>query len=272
MNFIPALRPPSDASKHPWWFVFQNNLLLVRRTTIDETLPYIVSPIIFESLLVDKQYLGTYGSTGCYAARLPAGAPLPDGFDWIGLRELFGVIEEDLLWIAGRANQMVHWAANHQYCGRCGKPTREKQDERARICDACHLVNYPRISPAIIVAVVRDNRLLLARSTRFKAGFHSVLAGFVETGETLEETVRREVFEEVGIDVRNIRYFGSQPWPFPDSLMVAFTAEYAGGEITLNDDEIVTADWYTAADLPRVPVKLSIARSLIDWFVESFPG
>ena len=129
---------------------------------------------------------------------------------------------------------------------------------------------YPRISPAVIVAVVRDKRILLARSTRFTSSFHSVLAGFVETGETLEDAVRREIFEEVGIQVRNIRYFGSQPWPFPDSLMVAFTAEYAGGEITLDDNEIVTADWYSAAELPRVPGKISIARRLIDWFTETY--
>ena len=270
MNFVPSLHPPPDASQPPWWFVFQHNRLLVLRNTGDRAVPYLISPSSLEPLLVDRQYLGAYGPNGCYAARLPADTPLPAGFEWVGLRELFGVVEEDLLWIAGRANQLVHWAANHRFCGRCGKPTRDKDDERARICDACGLVNYPRISPAIIVAVVRDDRILLARSTRFTAGFHSVLAGFVETGETLEEAVRREVFEEVGIDVCNIRYFGSQPWPFPDSLMVAFTAEYAGGDITLDDNEIVTADWYSAANLPGVPGKISIARRLIDWFVETY--
>ncbi|KPJ75217.1 MAG: NUDIX hydrolase [Deltaproteobacteria bacterium SG8_13] len=270
MNFVPALHPPPVAGRPPWWFVFQNNRLLVRRSATDEILPYLVSPVEFESILVERQYLGTYGSTGCYTAWLPAGAPQPEGLEFVGLRQLFGVVEEDLLWIAGRANQLVHWAVNHRFCGRCGQLARDKEDERARICDACRLVYYPRISPAVIVAVVRGDRLLLARSTRFTSSFHSVLAGFVETGETLEEAVRREVFEEVGIDVHNIRYFGSQPWPFPDSLMVAFTAEYAGGEITLDDDEIVTADWYHAADLPRVPGKISIARRLIDWFAETY--
>lgn len=272
MNFVPALHPPPDADQTCWWFVFQSNRLLVSRTAADPVRPYLVSPLEFEPLLVDRQYLGTYGQSGCYTAHLPADASLPDGLQGIGLRELFGVVEEDLLWIAGRANQLVHWAGNHRFCGRCGRPTRNKEDERARVCDDCRLVNYPRISPAVIVAVVRDERILLARSTRFASSFHSVLAGFVETGETLEEAVRREVFEEVGIDVRNIRYFGSQPWPFPDSLMVAFTAEYAGGEIVLDDDEIVTADWYHAEELPRVPAKISIARRLIDWFAHTYPG
>ena len=274
MNFVPALHPPPGSHQPQWWFVFQNNRLLVRRSTDDEILPYLDRPIKFKSLLVDRQYLGSYGSAGCYSAWLPETAlsTLPDGLEWVGLRELFGAVAEDLLWIAGRANQLVHWAVNHRHCGRCGQPTRDKEDERARICDGCRLVYYPRISPAVIVAVVRENRVLLARSTRFTSSFHSVLAGFVETGETLEEAVRREVLEEVGIDVRNIRYFGSQPWPFPDSLMVAFTAEYAGGEITLDDTEIVSADWYSAAELPRVPGKISIARRLIDWFAETYPS
>ena len=274
MNFIPALHPPADVGRSPWWFLFQNDRLLVRRSAADEILPYLVNPVEIESLLVDRQYMGAYGSAGCYTACLPADAPLTmkPGWEFVGLRQLFGVVDEDLLWIAGRANQLVHWAVNHRFCGRCGQSTRDKEDERARICDACHLVNYPRISPAVIVAVIRGRRILLARSTRFTSSFHSVLAGFVETGETLEEAVRREIFEEVGIDVRKIRYFGSQPWPFPDSLMVAFTAEYAGGEITLDDDEIVSADWYSAAKLTRVPGKFSIARRLIDWFVETHSG
>ena len=139
--------------------------------------------------------------------------------------------------------------------------------ERAKLCPACGLTTYPRISPAIIVAVTKGDTLLLARGHRHPPGFYSVLAGFVEPGETLEETVRREVREEVSLEVDDIRYFGSQPWPFPDSLMVAFTASYASGEITLEELEIADAGWYTAANLPLVPPPISIARSLIDAFV-----
>jgi NAD+ diphosphatase len=141
-------------------------------------------------------------------------------------------------------------------------------DERAKICPKCGLVAYPRLSPAVIVAVLRDNCILLAHSHRFPAKFYSVLAGFVEPGETLEECVEREVYEEVGIRVRAIRYFGSQPWPFPDSLMIAFTANYAGGEIRIDHSEIADANWFSANDLPHIPPKISIARQLIDWFLE----
>jgi NAD+ diphosphatase len=128
------------------------------------------------------------------------------------------------------------------------------------------------VSPAIIVAVVKDRQLLLAHSTRFTAKFYSVLAGFVEPGETLEDCVQREVFEEVGVRVRNIRYFGSQPWPFPDSLMVAFTAEYAGGEIRVDPVEIADAGWFSAGALPAIPPRISIARQLIDWFATAHAG
>ena len=130
------------------------------------------------------------------------------------------------------------------------------------------IVSFPRISPAIIVLVERDGKALLARSPRFKEGLFSTLAGFVEPGETLEDAVRREVKEEAGIDVKNIRYFGSQPWPFPDSLMVGFTAEYAGGEIKIDDNEILDARWFSAEDMPEIPGKISIARALIDYFLE----
>jgi NAD+ diphosphatase len=126
------------------------------------------------------------------------------------------------------------------------------------------------MSPAIIVAVVRDKTILLAHAARFPGAMYSVLAGFVEPGESLEECVRREVKEEAGVDLKHIRYFGSQPWPFPNSLMIGFTAAYAGGEITADQKEIVDARWFQAKDLPLIPEKVSIARKLIDWFVEKY--
>jgi len=187
-----------------------------------------------------------------------------------GLRQLFGRLEEDLIWIAGRANQLVDWNRSHRFCGNCGHPTENKQNERAKICPACDLINYPRLSPAIIVAVLKQNRLLLASNKRFKSEFYSVLAGFVEPGETLEECVVREVKEEVGIAVKNIRYFGSQPWPFPNSLMVGFIADYKGGEIDVDKSEIVDAAWFSSDNLPLVPPKISIARQLIDWFAKNY--
>jgi NAD+ diphosphatase len=137
-----------------------------------------------------------------------------------------------------------------------------------KLCPKCGLLSFPRLSPAIIVAVVHGSKILLARANHFADGFYSVLAGFVEPGETLEECVRREVQEEVGLQVKNIRYFGSQPWPFPHSLMIGFTAEFAGGHITIDGAEIADAAWFSPADLPRIPGEISIARRLIDWFLE----
>jgi NAD+ diphosphatase len=187
----------------------------------------------------------------------------------VELRPLFGALRDTLYAIAGRAFQIMDWDRTHQFCGRCGTPTETKIGERAKSCPRCGLFNFPRVAPAIIVAVVRDRRILLARAKRFPTTMYSVIAGFVEPGESLEECAHREIREETGIGVRNLRYFGSQSWPFPHSLMVAFTAEYAEGEIEIDGTEVVDAGWYGPQELPRIPDRVSIARRLIDWFVAS---
>ncbi|MEL7227061.1 MAG: NAD(+) diphosphatase [Cyanobacteria bacterium J06576_12] len=192
---------------------------------------------------------------------------MPAEFEVQNLRLLYGELPEDLFAIAARAVQIVEWDRTHQFCGHCATPTIQLPTERAKRCPACKLRQYPKLSPAVIMLVYRGNDLLLARAPRFREGMHSVLAGFVEPGESLEETVAREVKEEVGVTVKNIRYFGSQPWPFPKSLMVGFTAEYDSGTITPDPIEIEAADWFSPGSLPPVPGKLSIARKLIDWFV-----
>ena len=180
-----------------------------------------------------------------------------------------GNLDEEVFSVAGRVFQCLDWDRTHQYCGRCGGHTEPRLDELARSCPACGLISYPEVTPAVIVAVIRGEEILLARSRRFQGSFFSVLAGFVEAGETFEECVKREVMEEVAIAVDNIRYFGSQPWPFPHSLMVGFTAEYAGGEISIDDKEISEAGWFTAEALPEVPRTGTIARRLIDWFCDN---
>jgi NAD+ diphosphatase len=214
------------------------------------------------------QYLGTLNGRNCYSAELDDEAQPPGGWTFQGLRHLYNLLPEPQFLLAGRAVQIVDWDRTHRYCGRCGVQTHDKTHERAKECPNCGLISYPRISPAIIVLVERnDGRLLLARAHRHPPGFYSVLAGFVEPGETLEEAVVREIREEVGIEVENIRYFGSQPWPFPNSLMIAFTCRYVGGEIRLEEEELEDAGWYTVDNMPRVPPKLSIARQMIDTFV-----
>jgi NAD+ diphosphatase len=195
---------------------------------------------------------------------------LPDGFALEGLRALFGRLDESEFQVAGYALQLLNWAADNRHCGRCGSTMVLEQGDRALTCSACRNTLYPRISPAIIVAVTSGRRLLLARSGRFPGRrMFSVIAGYVEPGETLEDCVRREIQEEVGLEVRRIRYFGSQAWPFSGSLMVGFTAEHAGGAIVVDGQEILEADWFAADHLPEIPGKISIARQLIDWFVDN---
>ena len=268
MHFVPSIQPASSAEGTAWWFVFCGDKLLVKSEDKTTAIPCIAQPDSLGLGPVRQVYLGTLDGRPCYSAMVADGASAPQGMDFLRLRQLFGVMDEDLLWTAGHANQIADWDQTHQYCGRCGVHTEDKQDERGKICPECGLINYPRISPAIIVAVIRDHRILLARAHRFPIKMYSVIAGFVEPGESLEDCLKREVREEVGIEVENICYFGSQPWPFPNSLMVAFTAEYTGGEIRIEESEIADAGWYTADNLPRLPAEISIARQLIDWFLD----
>ena len=187
---------------------------------------------------------------------------------WEGLRALFTVLEDAHFALAGRAVQLLDWDRSHRYCGRCGTPTEAKSEERARACPACKLAVYPRISPAVMALVRREGEILLGRSPHFPPGMYSALAGFVEPGETLEQCLAREVEEEVGVQVSRIRYFASQPWPFPNSLMIAFVCDWESGEIRPQAGEIEAANWFKVLQLPKLPSKISIARRLIDAAVQ----
>jgi NAD+ diphosphatase len=221
-----------------------------------------------------SHFLGLLGGVQCWAfevlgedvseGRAPSnGALLGTGF--CDLRRLWGLVEDEIWVVAGRGVQIVDWDRTHRFCGACGATTEPSPAERSRRCPACGLTAYPRLAPAVIVLVERaDGRALLARNAHFPGPMWSVLAGFVEPGETLEEAVRREVREEVGVEIEQVAYFGSQPWPFPHSLMVGFTARWASGEITVDGDEIAEARWFAAGDLPQIPSPISIARRLID--------
>lgn len=270
-TFHPGVTPP--AGRPPgYWFAFRGFRLLVARDGEEATAPHLDSLAEVGLEPVRWQYLGRLDGVHCYSAELDDDAQTPEGMAFRSLRRLYGAIDEDFFWIAGRAVQIVDWDRTHQFCGSCGARTEKDRRERVKACPACGHTSYPRLAPAIIVAVTKGDELLLARSHRHPPDLYSVLAGFVEPGETLEECVMREVKEEVGLDVKNIRYFGSQPWPFPHSLMIAFTCQYAGGEITLEEEEMAEAAWYTADALPRVPPPLSISRHLIDWFVKNGQG
>jgi NAD+ diphosphatase len=220
------------------------------------------------ALAESAHFLGVLDGVDCYAAALPVDAPVPEPMKLVNARSLYTRVDEVVFAVGGRALAIAEWDAHHRFCGRCGQATELVAGERARRCTTCRTPFYPRISPAVIVLVTRGDTMLLARAAGFPEPFFSTLAGFVEPGESLEETLMREVREEVGIEIHNIRYFGSQPWPFGRSLMIGFTAEHAGGEIRIDGQEIVDAGWFTVDDLPRVPPRLSIARQLIDGFID----
>jgi NAD+ diphosphatase len=267
-KFISGIVPLSEREEPAWWFAFQGNKLLVYLESSSVSIPYLIDFKELGLAPLSQHYLGRLDKQHCYAVGLAEETTPPTGMSFEGLRQVYGRLDEDLFWIATRAVQVVDWDRTHQFCGQCGTPTKTSSAERAKECPICGLLHFPRLSPAIIVLVERDHELLLARSRHFLPGMYSVLAGFVEPGETLEEAVVREVKEEVGLTVKEIKYFGSQPWPFPHSLMIGFTAQYASGEISLQDPEIEYAGWFTADNLPTIPGKISIARKLIDWFVE----
>lgn len=214
----------------------------------------------------DALYLGELDGEPCFAWLAEAGGA-PADTEPVPLRQLFGALPDEAFAVAGRALGLTAWDRDHRCCGRCGGPTVRSARERARSCAGCGLAAYPRLSPAVIVLVERDGRCLLARNARTRMPFFSTLAGFVEVGETLEDCVHREIGEEAGITVTDVRYFGSQPWPFTGSLMVGFTARWAGGELVPDPEELADAGWFAPDALPLVPPPLSIARALIDDFV-----
>ncbi len=282
--FTPACSPFTQAPitdetgrSQTWWFICQGaNLLTTTEATqaatqpdadlLNCSLPQATQLSELGMRALRTQFLGYLDGQPCVAAELAEGVEHPENLAFQNLRFLHGSLSEDLFAIAARAIQLIEWDRTHQYCGHCATPLTQLPTERAKGCPNCHLRQYPRLSPAVIMLIYKGEEILLARAPRFRSGLYSVLAGFVEPGESLEETVIRETREEVGIEIKNIRYFGSQPWPFPNSLMVGFTAEYASGTITPQPGEIEAAAWFHKTNLPPVPDTLSIARKLIDWF------
>lgn len=265
-RFVKAA-PPAEQNTVAYWFIFKENQLLVEDKAGLAAIPLLADITQF-GLVIRRQYLGTWDEKHCYSVELEPVAALPETMRWTGLRQAYGLLPEDFFSLAGEAIQIMDWDRTHQFCGRCGTPTDYVGHEFSKKCSACGLTAYPRISPAVIMLIEHNDQVLLSRSPHFPKGMYSVQAGFVEPGENLEQTVEREILEEVGIRIEEIKYFGSQPWPFPNSLMIGFTAKYAGGEIKIDKTEIEEAAWYRADELPDIPPPLSIARKLIDHFVE----
>lgn len=190
--------------------------------------------------------------------------PIPEGLQWIPIRQLLQYWNSQQFEQASRAVQLLEWRRNHRFCSQCGTATEAHATEHAMICPSCAYRQYPRVQPCVITIITRgDHEILLAKNARNKNNMYGLIAGFVEVGETLEEAVRRETLEEVGIQVKNIQYLASQPWPFPSNLMIAFKAEYAAGDLVLQEEEISDADFFKFDDLPEIPFKGSIAHAMI---------
>jgi NAD+ diphosphatase len=262
-----------------YWFVFRREQLLVEvgppspkpsddaRVPVRPSwarIPYGAPPGPIAEQPLRTLYLGQLAGKHLFAAEAPAESAAPAGTSWEGLRVMFSVLDDAHFALAGRALQLIDWDRTHQFCGRCGARTETRSGERVRVCPACGLSAYPRVAPAVMALVRRGRELLLGRSPHFPPGMYSALAGFVEPGESLEQCLRREVAEEVGVEVTKIDYFASQPWPFPHSLMIAFTCEWSAGEVRPQPGEIEAAQWFDVFQLPRLPSKISIARRLID--------
>ncbi|MYM75929.1 NAD(+) diphosphatase [Duganella sp. FT134W] len=260
-TFQPLISPQDH--DQPITFVFHRGELLLRNNIMGLPAPDDLSglPLAPERIHPLGLWEGRYYQAAWLDEQL-----LPDAaFGYHGLRSLFGVLDDGFLGLAGRAFQLVEWARTHRYCGVCATPMQLLAGERCYKCPHCGHSAYPRISPAMMVLVRKGDQVLLAMHTNSPYKRYTALAGFVEAGESVEEAIHREVFEEVGLKVHNLQYFGSQSWPFPHSLMIAYTAEYLDGEIRVDQNEIAEARWFGAGDeWPELPVKVSIAARLID--------
>jgi NAD+ diphosphatase len=257
-GFTPAFRPDPSLRGHRYVHVISGRVHITERVEVDG---------------VDARYLGHHLDEGWWSVDVPEGHDPSDGAA-LDLFSLYGRTSEAEWAVAGRAVQLVEWSRTHRFCGRCGTPTEPSSTDNSMVCPACKLGAYPRLAPAMITLVTRGEpgpgqEALLARGVQFRMPMYSCLAGFVEPGESLEQAVVREIREEVGVEVGQPEYRGSQPWPFPHSLMIGFRAPYLSGDIVCDPTEIVDAQWYRKDALPPIPPAISIARKLIDaWLAD----
>jgi NAD+ diphosphatase len=267
-SFEPGVDPNAVLRPDAICFVFRSGELLIGPSIVGDFLPVYEELSSVSHQVLRANYMGVLDGRPAFAMEVEADAPAPLPFAFEPLRGTFGTLDEGAWLIAGRAAMIVDWDSSHQFCGHCGHQTRYLETERAKRCPNCGLVAYPRVSPAVIVLVERGERVLLARSVHQSSGMYALISGFVDAGEDLVEAVERELQEEVGIAVKDVRFFGSQPWPFPHSLMVGFTAQWKSGEIRIKPDEIAAAQFFAPNELPPIPPRLSIARKLIDYYAE----
>ena len=269
-RYIPAATPDEENNGSAYWFIFNQDKMLVKTTNSKIKVPYLRSLEELNISPIRTQYFGTLQGHPCYSAEVAPQTNAPEEMIFRDLRSLYNDLDEDIFLLAGKAFQIVNWDKTHQFCGKCGTPTETMENEMAKICPECGFISFTRISPAVITAIIKDGEILLAKHLRTPGNMYGLIAGFLEAGETLKEAVEREIMEEVSLKVKNIEYFGSQPWPFPNSLMIGFTAEYESGEINVDGNELIDAAWFDANKLPDIPSKMSISRELIDWYIENY--
>ncbi len=264
-EFVPAKQGARPGDERGHWLIVQEQTLVVVPEGEGFRLPTGERPKAFDNTLGPPFWLGTWAGTPCWVAGLPREAAVPEGFHRETLIPMQGTrLPDDLLSLGGMAMQLLYWEVTSGHCPRCGERAERMAGEWGKRCPRCRYEHYPHLHPAVIVLVRDADRVLLARKAIWAPGRYALVAGFVDNGESLEAAVAREVKEEVGVDVKDIRYVGSQNWPFPSQLMVGFTAEYAGGEIAIDPDELEEARWFPADRLPDGPSRHSIARWILD--------
>jgi NAD+ diphosphatase len=270
--FVPAKRgiKPLDVTGH--WLIVQEQRLIVVPDGDGFRLPTGPAPSGFDGALGEPLWLGTLAGTECWVAPIARDARVPEGLSAETLIPMQGArLPDDLLSLGGMAMQALWWESTSGYCPRCGERTERLEGEWGKRCPRCRYEHYPHLHPAVIVLVKDGDRCLLARKAGWAPGRYALVAGFVDNGESLESTVAREVKEEVGVDVTDIRYVGSQNWPFPSQLMVGFVATYSGGELKVDPDELEDARWFPGDALPSLPSRHSISRFIIDNYATA-PG
>jgi NAD+ diphosphatase len=261
MNFVPAITLVGEPTPLHWSLAFVEGKLLLPEAEAATLAPLGALHLHgWQHEAETRHYLGRLDGLDCWALRLPVA---PVGWRPVPLRAAMMGLAEPLAGLAGRAAQVLDWDRSHRFCGACGTTTEHQVGERARRCPACGHTAYPRINPAMMALVWRPGEVLLARAPHFTNRMYSALAGFVEAGESIEQCIRREVAEEVGVQVDRLRYYGSQSWPFPNSLMIAFTARWTGGDIVPQPGEIEDAQWFAIDALPDIPPRFSISGHLI---------
>lgn len=276
LNFNAEAAAPADHDQPAWWFIFSQRKLFVSVNPENRRqitgIPKIKSPAELNIQSTQHNFLGELDGVACWVAEVEDRIELTDEQSFVSPRFLFGQVDEGLRRVAFRAIFVNDWDRNNQFCGHCSAKM-DYGTDRSKVCPECKLTRYARISPAVIMMVRNGDKILLGQNKRHPGGFWSILAGFVDPGESLEETVAREVMEEVGLKVKNITYYGSEAWPFPDSLMIGFMCDYESGDIVL-EDEIINAEWFAADELPQnIPTSdISIAGRLIEQFVAETIG